>query len=443
MYLGQFYIINQYILLTIIPTLLISGVIISFKKRKAFFILLNFLFFFAISLISFNIYTLQNQPIAFKNLPEDIKMEGRVSSHPKKWGKEYIYEVSINKIFVKGNETKIDKKIELKTRSKLKRDDFISFFPKKEEKKINKVYPKNFSAKIFSFRSKIYGILKNTYYNYLGFKHASLAEAFVLGNRLNISQNILNNFKKAGIFHLLAISGLHLSILIFLFLKIFNKAKNIFMPIFFSLLIFNFIVGIKASLIRASMMILIVLLSRKEGREYRSENIFFISFSFLLIANPGFFHDLGFWLSFVSMGAIIFIYPLIYRLIGKNNYILRLLFISVSIIIATLPLNAYFFKLVPFSSLVSNICVMPAFYMLLVLLIFSSALTIIWPPLGGMALNLSKPFFIYTLKVTEFLGKMDFLTLYFENFPVKMITIYYILLLFLLLLLYKYKPGDK
>ncbi|MGM0366962.1 MAG: ComEC/Rec2 family competence protein [Actinomycetota bacterium] len=396
--------------------------------------------------MSANIYAVHSRPIPAANIDKNVIFEGRVCSHPSCQGEQYLCNIGVNKIYLGQKEVKIKKEIVLKTSKALKRDDWVRFSISREGEYyipigLHKIYPGNLVAKLFNFRARIYNTLRKAYYNYLNYNSASLSEALVLGNRLNVPHYIMDNFKKAGIFHLLAISGLHLSVFIFLVLRLFREKRNILPPLFFFLAAFNFIVGVKASLLRASAMIIMVLVARRRGREYRAENIFFITFCFLLLVRPGFFYDLGFWLSFTSMGAIFFIYPLAGRLLHKKlqkNYVIRIFLISFSIIAATLPVNAYFFGLVPFTGIFSNILVLPAFYALILILIFSSATIIIWPPAGGMILKLSSPFFSYILKVGSTMGSLDFLNLYFENISVKFMAIYYILLL-LLLLLYKYK----
>ncbi len=146
---------------------------------------------------------------------------------------------------------------------------------------------------------------------------ASLASMLLLGkNFKGYNQEISQTFNKAGISHLIVISGFHLTLIAdilnyvfqFLFLSSFGLS---FLNIVF-MGCFVILVGFSASLIRAVIMSLLSIISRYFHRIYNATNSLLLSAFVILIINPSvLISDLGFQLSFLSVASLIFITPFI------------------------------------------------------------------------------------------------------------------------------------
>ena len=413
------------------------------------------------------------QVLKDKNInSEDIIVEGRVASHPwSRYGDLYFY-LEADKLLVKDKKqgllsfSSLGEKINIRSsggyQEPLARDEYIrirgdlsvdSYRDQRSKtgnlvvgtdpsfmEKINAGKP---SGMLFSLRKRLYDCLRNTYYLNLDLTSASLSEAIILGNKNNVPQYLVNNFKKAGIYHLFAISGLHLSFFMSFIYLLFRRLKLswlLFIVIILFLAAYNFLVGEKASMIRASLGVLLVLAAGSWKREYSLKIIIYFSYMVMMIFDPSFFYDPGFWLSFGAMAAIVFVYPVLSGLARssnrqKRNSIKAIALVTVSIQLFLFPVLVYYFGEVSVAAFALNIIVLPVFYVLLFILILSSGLAVLWPPLGGLAIKPSLIFFSIILKIVNFTGGYDFYIIKFEDFTAGHIAAYYIILFALLALL--------
>ncbi|MDP3011992.1 MAG: ComEC/Rec2 family competence protein [Candidatus Hydromicrobium sp.] len=455
----------------------------DFKQNNArlvILVIIPFLILFVIGNSIINIYKYNESKSIFLSLYENnssagdnIVIEGRVSNHPRyKYGnlnflleadKIYIYDCNgnLNSLFNAGELINI--KLDSTGIEPILRDDHLRLtgsLDKNDSKNfmaggcdeivfiadcgdIKKIESSNLSYRIFSFRSRLYCCLKNAFYKNLEIEDACIAEAVILGNRNNVPEYLTESFKRCGVYHLFAISGLHISFFISLIYLVFKKMRLsyfIFWASVIFLVVYNFLVGERASILRASIMAVFILLAKEWNREYSHKILLYLSYIIIIIFNPYFIYDLGFWMTYASMAALVFIYPAAMRLAGnifpflklKRSSFIKIALITLSIQTVLFPVLAYFFKEVSLISPVANILIIPVFYILLSILMVSSFVTIIWPPVGGLLLKPSSIIFVYILKTVKILSKFDFCIINFDSFPVKNVIVYYIVLLIIL-----------
>ena len=468
----------------------------TFFKRRflAWFLFLSIMIFIICGLICNAAYSFDSKNILadtkdLKKITDevDVTVEGRVSSHINtfKGGILFFMEVDTIKRSDTEKRTNFNKEFNgefmviVKTRSGnlVKRDDLIkykcilrfdkgSIFLNGYDTGLS-LQERKSRFDIFKLRSRIYNCLKYSMYDCLEYRQASICEAVMLGNTYVIPEAISSDFKKSGIYHLLAISGLHVSFFIMIITKVirfftkdFKKnKKNSFLKyieiamIVFILLIYNFIIGQRASALRATLMAFFVLLALYWGKEYSRKNVLSFSYIFLLVLEPRFFLNMGFWLSFLSVFGLIYARePLILffnelknRMIkirkkdrnSENpedtpvkNYFLSSFIAVFSINITVLPLLLYLFGESPVISFMSNVIAIPVFYGFLSLLFVSSAVILIWPPYGQLLLQAARiPVFIL-LKISETWRYIGFSTIKSNNFETIHLLIYYIVILF-------------
>ncbi|MDD5621615.1 MAG: ComEC/Rec2 family competence protein [Actinomycetota bacterium] len=433
------------------------------------------LFFIGNSIVSIHKYKESKNIFLslYKNnnsIEDSITIEGRVSDHPvHRYGRtEFLF--TVNKIFPLGDnenhddffDTRETVNVELKAMCTdwITRDDYLRLKGKLKKnncgylntaehseiifnvpgESVEKIEPWNFSFRVFKFRSMLYGCLKNAFYSSLESEDACMAEAVILGDRKNVPDYLTEAFKKCGAYHLFAISGLHLSFFVSLIYLILKKIKSsgfmLWAAVFF-LAAYNFLVGERASMLRASVMVIFILLARSWNREYSYKILLYLSYIIIVIYNPFFLDDLGFWMSYGSMASLIFIYPPILKLFKKRfislnpalRYFTKIVLITLSIQVVLFPISAHFFKEVSLISPMANMFVIPAFYILLAILMISSFLIIIWPPVGSIILKSGSVFFDYISKIVKTLSKFDFCIINFDSFPIKNVIVYYIILM--------------
>ena len=175
--------------------------------------------------------------------------------------------------------------------------------------------------------------IKNTLSHLIPGERGALATALLIGDKSNLPKSVSDSFSSAGISHLIAVSGLHLSIWCLFILKIFDvfrlrrRAGAIISAAF--VIVFMAASGFTYSVMRAGFMMLVMLLGTLLSRQADSLNSLGIALVILCFVNPYCVMSLGLRLSFLSTLGIIVGYgnidfplnPYIARV--KNKYAKR------------------------------------------------------------------------------------------------------------------------
>ena len=256
---------------------------------------------------------------------------------------------------------------------------------------------------------------------YLKSHSASIVKALILGERGNLDKEIVSDFQKTGVIHVLAISGLHVAfIAMFLqfILSILRVPQKINMAlIIFFLVFFLALVNFKAPVVRASLMMSIYFIAKFTSRPQNSLNILALSGIAILIFKPEELLLPGFQYSFAAVFGLIYGNSKLNSLIPvfkpdtilkkKFNIYLRKPFLaSFCAILATLPLTWYYFGTFQIGALIANIFVIPiigAVVFLSIILLIISFVKIL--PVAGIAFLLS---FILDFLITFVSAFSDF-----------------------------------
>ncbi len=245
----------------------------------------------------------------------------------------------------------------------------VSYYP--EIKKIDK----SKDEILFSFlKSKIY-ILKNKFreifdYN-LDFTSSSILKAMILGDKFFLTSDIRESFSRSGLSHIIAISGLHITLLASLFLSFLlflgiSRRQAFYFNILF-LVFYLMLIGAPASACRASIMGFLSFLSVYLGRSGNISNALFLVGLILLLINPLLiFADVGFQLSFLAVLGIIYFHPIIKEfLINKifkrfliRENILDIISITISVQLISAPILISNFNQISLIAPLSNLLVL-------------------------------------------------------------------------------------
>ncbi|CAM1350827.1 ComEC/Rec2 family competence protein [Tenacibaculum crassostreae] len=198
----------------------------------------------------------------------------------------------------------------------------------------------------------------------------AVINALLLGQRQEISKELLDDYTNAGAIHILAISGLHIGIILLLLsylLKPLEKLpKGILIKTLSIILLlwsFAFIAGLSASVVRAVTMFTFIAIGQSFKRKKVIEFSLVSSLFFLLLINPLFLFDVGFQLSYLAVFGIVWTQPLLYNLWNTKNFLLdklwRLLTVSVAAQAGILPISLYYFHQFPSLFILSNLVIIP------------------------------------------------------------------------------------
>ncbi len=179
----------------------------------------------------------------------------------------------------------------------------------------------NFS--IDGFFSKIRLGVARYFEDNFGERSGALARGVLLGDTEGIRADTIRDFRRAGVSHLLAVSGLHISMLmtmIELLLRAFyigKKPRAIILSL--SALVFLGMTGFAPSACRSVLMILFVYLHYLFAKESDSVTALFSAVAVMLLFSPRSVADIGLWLSFLATLGIISVYAPISRYFKKEK----------------------------------------------------------------------------------------------------------------------------
>lgn len=225
-----------------------------------------------------------------------------------------------------------------------------------------------------SLLSYAWGIREELIYNLkkhnFGKDELAVFQALILGQRRDISDNLYKNYAAAGAIHILAISGLHIGILLLILnfllkpLQRFKFGKYI-KPLLLILLLWSFalLTGFSPSVVRAVSMFSFIAIGLQLKRKTSLLNSLFLSLFVILLINPYYIFQVGFQLSYLAVFSIIMFQPLIYKLFTPSikviDYLWKLTSVSLAAQIGVIPLGLYYFHQFPGLFLLSNLVVLP------------------------------------------------------------------------------------
>ena len=249
------------------------------------------------------------------------------------------------------------------------------------------------------------------------YKSKAYLKAFIMGDTSLIEEDIMSNYKMLGINHLFAISGMHVSVFVFLINKLLKKykAKDIIIILF--LLLFLFITDYSESLLRCSTFFIISYLNKVLKLNIKNIYLILISAFFLLLINPYLIYSIGFLFSVI----ITFFILASSNLLKDKPYFKKLFIMSLICFLASVPILSFYFYKINLLTIVFNMIFIP----LVSYLIFPLGLiTFFLYPLDNIYM-----FFINLLEgLSSIFQNINFLSFVIAKPNIFVILIYYIIL---------------
>ena len=220
---------------------------------------------------------------------------------------------------------------------------------------------------IDAFRVKIQKSLRRYHFTD---DELAVMNALLLGQRQEISKQLSDNYSKAGAIHILAVSGLHVGVILLILslilkpLERVNNGKLIkLVLVILSLWFFAILAGLSASVIRAVTMFSAIALGQFFNKRNAVEHSLIFSMFIILLWKPLFLFDVGFQLSYTAVFGIIWIQPVLYQLWKPNFFIVdkgwQLITVSVAAQLGVLPISLFYFHQFPALFFISNLIIIP------------------------------------------------------------------------------------
>lgn len=467
------------------PKRYIKYVKLIIKKEVLFLIIL-------ISIISNLIVIYQNNKYnsLYKNINE-IEGEAVVISSKKE--KEYTnsYKIRIN--FLNKNKKYKDTCLYLNVNKKnsidLQYGNKIKFVGEFVEPEVARNYG-GFNYKEYLKSLKIYGtvnansvkvigkdkvnvISKIANYNYLIIEKkldnlfkkdiSGLIKGIVLGDKSNIDEDIEENFRISGISHILAVSGLHVSYIIFAFNLLFKKSfgkRNVKFIIILFLIFYMFLTGFSPSIVRASIMNIIILGAGIFHRKNDLATSVSLSLLIILIYNPFLIENIGLQFSYMATIGIVLLQKNIKKLLKSikiknkkwkyklSTKILKIISkvqeiasVTISVQISILPIMIYHFNISGTYFLLSNLLISILVGPVLILSLITIILSFIINPIA-IFISYFSSLLIHIFIYISNISNIPFSKFYFPTPNVWTIILYYIMV-FLFNFLYVLYNSKK
>lgn len=236
-----------------------------------------------------------------------------------------------------------------------------------------------------SFRQNV----KNLLLNNMPKETANLAYSMLFGDKSSLDSEISQSFRVSGIAHALAVSGLHVGFLIGVVNFILNRLKAkpwVRLLVASIVLIFYcYLCNFSPSVVRATVMSIVMLSAAALGRQYDILNSLALSGIIILLISPMSVFDAGFQLSFMSVLCIALLAKPTQALFAKiklPKFVSSPLALTFCVQIGILPFIAKYYTSVSLLSVITNFICIPLFQVAFVMLVIIIICTFIIPGLG-------------------------------------------------------------
>ena len=211
-------------------------------------------------------------------------------------------------------------------------------------------------------RARLYA--KDMLSHYLSADTFGVAYAMVVGDTDYIDNETLEAFRKVGIAHVFAVSGLHVGFVVMLVNAFVKKRKKLALAVtMIVVFLYAYICNFSPSIVRAMIMTFLLLLAKTLGREPDFLSSVATAATIILLAKPLYLFDAGFQMSVGAVLGIDFVTRVIERCVKPKNGIVKKIISSFAVsfgaTLGTLPFMLQYFGRVSIIGLVANVVIIP------------------------------------------------------------------------------------
>lgn len=261
--------------------------------------------------------------------------------------------------------------------------------------------------------------------------YASLLSGLIISGKEAMPKDILEQFRRAGVIHIVVLSGYNITIIA-------EFIKTIFRSVSFSIIgimLFVIMTGAQATVVRAALMVMTVILAKKLGRNFSASRALLVVAFLMLLHNPKILvFDPSFQLSFLATCGLIFVVPIVEKYLsrvpeklGMRTVVSATLATQITVLpflvysmgnvsLVSLPANILILFFIPYTMLVGFIATLVAYFSSVIALPFSYTANI---------------FLAWILCVSRYLGNLSFASVTVPPFsPLLIIIIYLAIIIF-------------
>lgn len=283
----------------------------------------------------------------------------------------------------------------------------------------------------------------------ISYPEAGLLSGLLLGEKSALGGKMEKDFRATGVIHVVVLSGYNVTLVADAIVRMFGFLLGPVLGMIFGamgIVLFAIITGGGATVIRASLMALLVLVARITGREYDMTRALFLAGFFMVLHNPKILlFDISFQLSFLATFGLIVIAPKLEKYFGwvtNKMQIRENLLATLSTQIIVLPLLLYAIGDLSLISVPANILVLVAVPWAMLFGFIATGVSFVSVFLGTL---FSFPAYIllsYQITVVEFLARLPFSVVAVPPFSLWIMLVVYGVLFYIMYRISKNK-DDK
>ncbi|MCD7733257.1 MAG: ComEC family competence protein [Oscillospiraceae bacterium] len=264
---------------------------------------------------------------------------------------------------------------------------------------------------------KLYGEMRDfreqlttTFCSYVGLDEGQLLSSMLCGTSDSLDSGVKSSLNRSGIGHLLAVSGLHVSIiaaLVAFLLKLLRAPKTVTFALSEAIMaLFVVFSGMRISAVRAFIMMTIFLLASIVRREYDAESSLGVTILIMLIASPYSVADGSFLLSISGVFGACVVYPAVVNDFMIEGRFKKAAILNICIYLSILPVSVFVFDEISLVSIITNIVLTPFCTVALVLsLIFAICGT---PATLSPLIEIAGVIARWVIKICEWIADLGF-----------------------------------
>ncbi|MFA5010957.1 MAG: DNA internalization-related competence protein ComEC/Rec2 [Ignavibacteria bacterium] len=284
----------------------------------------------------------------------------------------------------------------------------------------------------------------------IGGEEAAFLNGLVTGYRSDFSKELKEDFVKAGVMHLIAVSGLNVAYIIIFLTVVFSLLRvpfNIKIYLMIAALVFYmFFTGAAASIVRAVIMGSVMLINLKVQRKINFYNVIGISALIILLFDSKQLFDSGFILSYSAVLSIVIIFDRINLVVGKRinhwnrdwrkvfYYVYITFLTTIAAQIGVLPITLKYFGKISIAGIFTNLIAIPLSNLSLALGFLQIIFSVFSNFLGGLIAEVNYLLLHYEIAFIKWAANLPFSSYDFYGITLSMLVTFYMIFLLILLM---------
>jgi ComEC/Rec2-related protein len=254
----------------------------------------------------------------------------------------------------------------------------------------------------------------------------AIAAGILLGGSGNLSSFAANSFRRTGLTHALAASGYNVGVVagwaMGIGIPLWGRRRAIYFGVI-CIILYMFLAGLTAAVVRAAGMGILTLLALLEGRRASGKWMLGIVSAVILIINPAWVRDIGFQLSVAAMAGLLWAEPEMGRSWWKDE-----LRTTLAAQIVTLPLILHYFGNLSLVSPLANLAILWAVPPVMQLTAVAVGLGLLFPGAGQLVAWIEWPLLKWMIGVTEWMAGWKWAAWTVQGFDWLWVIVYYLVI---------------